>query len=1340
MKGFWNSKSDEEVFRTFKVKELVFIGKYRIFPNRFSMFENIRNLDYSPVLNVKSNINDDSFVRVQIINKSTLKLKQNTYYKISAKIIPQKERIKHSSEFLLEFNDECAYEIYNPDERGFTDQIFKKYSEANSASSQDILKSVKTITYQINKRNETFIYELLQNADDYPKQNQKVIVNFYITDKYLLFTHTGIEFNFNNVYALCSVNAEDKIDDVEKIGFKGIGFKSVFKANEFVYIKSGEYSFRFDKSFHNIEQPWQLMPIWTDVEDLEISLRNNNRFLNSNVAIALRPRNISKTLSEYSDTLELFKDERILLFLRYIEKVNVFINNDKRIFCEKNHTKWWLRDFDITLTDEIIRFLNDQIIEGNEEVPTKFANIAMCKVTFAALIEDNKISLLTDAKLFNYLPLIINLNFPFIINSDFIPDGEREGLINNKWNEFLLVEAGKKFIKYLQVSVQNKNWDKRFCYSIINLIPSFTVISGQLKNNEKWKSYFDFFYTGFKNAVLGKDGNPAEAFIPTKNDGIESLNNILIDDTGLTDLLGEAFPVLTERIEKPIHPEVGEGIEKIRTLLEEYKLGFIYTSKDAKKDFKQDAFQTWLKDPLNNFKLLNHLQCSKDSNLKKLLETEAIILTEDNELNKANIILINIPDEISFGKIHRLNKPLSNLLDLNDVPLPIEKFEPLTFFHDIIIPDKNGINKSLNNETNLKNFWNFIYDNWDAFIGDNVIIKSLKQFNVLCKSGNSPECTYQLVSMTYLSKEYVTEGEIESVIEKLSIEDAYYISPRYISKNRGDIEKWGKIFEKSSAITDLRKVVDVLLPKIQLIQDKRHFEIALELFKISSKLTAEQIKDVRKNLKLKCSDGTFHKISDCYISDHYNNNTLIRDTLPIIELNNQISIDYDIKQKEIAGWKKFYLEVLGCKELSERQSVYESKVSQFISNQNESIYEERHYEIMQSLSGLYSNRSQNKLRFEKELFKKTKLQSTNNNWVVASNLHLSSIYKPLLDLQKDCTNYEEIDILNENYKPDLVVGGFLKLLGVRSGFSISFDESLNISRIKKTDYIKLFLLSDQFQRRLSNLLQRFTQQQINQYTYIQDHVSIPHIQYSLNPNNNKVFWDFLKKESLELIVKETSIVNNGSTYFTYDNSVVHFLKTQNATFNQNYELCKTVELYSIKLSKFIQDKSKIPLEDLSQITIGQGEDQDVTLEEIIGINTHLSQGQCIEVLKRSNKRLTIKDIEEFDIVSILEEYEPSDEEKEDIFLLNKNNEWRKVKTLCVLTDDSIEIDPSLVLNEIFEPLVGQFGIPELSEDALVIITDPENPPVSDELIEFFDEKAKFIAYKINPEDLEEFEK
>ena len=51
-----------------------------------------------------------------------------------------------------------------------------------------------------------------------------------------------------DVKAICNVDATTKKKDKSAgyIGEKGIGFKSVFKAANVVYIRSREYSFKFD--------------------------------------------------------------------------------------------------------------------------------------------------------------------------------------------------------------------------------------------------------------------------------------------------------------------------------------------------------------------------------------------------------------------------------------------------------------------------------------------------------------------------------------------------------------------------------------------------------------------------------------------------------------------------------------------------------------------------------------------------------------------------------------------------------------------------------------------------------------------------------------------------------------------------------------------------------------------------------------------------------------------------------------------------------------------------------------------------------------------------------------
>lgn len=1323
MNGFWNSKTDKEILRTIKVESLTFIGKFKKFP-KFSMFDNIRNTDYSPVLNLKSNLDDRNFVKVQIINKTNFDLKPNTYYKITAKIIPQKIRAFHNSEFLLEFNENSTFELYSPNEKEFTEMVFKKYSEANTANSQDILKSVKTITYQINKRNETFIYELLQNADDYPLPIEKVTVNFYINDKYLLFTHSGSEFNFNNVYSLCAVNAEDKIDDLEKIGFKGIGFKSVFKANEFVYLKSGRYSFRFDKAFHHAEYPWQLMPIWTDNNDLELSLRNNSRFLNSNVAIALKPRSPDKILIEYSQTLELFTDERILLFLRNVEKVNVFLNDGRQIFCDRNKSKWWLKQFEVGVSQDITDYLNTQISEGNEEVPSKFANLKSCKISFAALIHNGQLILLSDAKLFNYLPLGINLNLPFLINSDFIPDGEREGLIGNKWNEFLLVESGKQFVQFIKATVNDQKRPKKFCFSIINLIPNFNLISETLKSNEKWSSYFNFFKEGFDAVVIG---NEPVNFIPTQSGILETLSNTLIDETGVVDLLKEDFFTLTGITGKLIHDEVGEGVEKIKALIDEYKQGTAYSIDNLKTNLKTPVFQEWLMIPANNFKLIQHF--SLKTELQSLLDTEKIILSESKQLCKSSSLLKSVPEELTFTTTESVNCELLSLLNENNISLALIEFEPVQFFKDNILGKQTNINAALTNEINLLNFWKFVFDNWSLFENETTIKDSLKHFEILCKPKTVSELSKKVISFTYLSAEFNLASEIESVVKDISDKELF-ISDKYIDKKR-EAEKWNKIFKQSGAITDLQKVIEVLVTKLQTIEITNHFEIAKQIFKFwkvpTNKLTEMQIGLIKSNLKIKCIDNNFRNTINCIISDYYNINQIISSWLPEIELINLVSQEYAPKTNQIAEWKIF-LKLIGCIELTDKQNVFDAKLDFFIISQDN--LKEKHFEILKSISGLSKAKRENGLNFDFEnVLSKIKLQSNTNEWHLPNFIHLSSSFKPTLDLQNDDTINSSMLFINEKYLPTVIEKYFLTEIGVNDSFKFYMSEikrdEIPITYRQKFDSINNYIVHNALQygnqHRLLNHIDLNYKSLLGEYKY------------------SEIFW----KEVMKPNSKHLKFLFQNSTYktafnsVTFENFVVNYLKQNAVLPNQENDLKKPTELFSYLLSEFINNKNELLKFDLSDIHFNN--DQSKSLEDILGVQKLLSQEHCIELLSRTENQISTEQITTIQILKILLGYIPNDNEKAKLFLLNKNLEWKPLNKLFISTEEQIQIEPTQHLHEVFYSIADNFGIQKLSKDNLFLKINPNTLTVTDEIEIFFRNKAKFIAFKIDHLNYEEVE-
>ncbi len=79
-----------------------------------------------------------------------------------------------------------------------------------------------------------FIYELLQNAEDAGASR----IRFEQYSDRLIVLHDGHPFTMANLDSLCDIGKSDKIDDLNKIGEFGVGFKSVFGICETVELYS----------------------------------------------------------------------------------------------------------------------------------------------------------------------------------------------------------------------------------------------------------------------------------------------------------------------------------------------------------------------------------------------------------------------------------------------------------------------------------------------------------------------------------------------------------------------------------------------------------------------------------------------------------------------------------------------------------------------------------------------------------------------------------------------------------------------------------------------------------------------------------------------------------------------------------------------------------------------------------------------------------------------------------------------------------------------------------------------------------------------------------------------
>lgn len=170
---------------------------------------------------------------------------------------------------------------------------------------------------QLYRKSTQFLSKLIQNADDndYTVPTPTLAITYTHSNSTLRMDCNEIGFSKENVEAICKTGHSTKVRTAHStryIGEKGIGFKSVFKAANVVFVKSGHYSFMFDKH----AQLGMLAPTWAEFPD---TIREGN----TSVLLQLSPDyNIEELELELSAL-----DPRLLLFLRKLTQIDVIVSN-----------------------------------------------------------------------------------------------------------------------------------------------------------------------------------------------------------------------------------------------------------------------------------------------------------------------------------------------------------------------------------------------------------------------------------------------------------------------------------------------------------------------------------------------------------------------------------------------------------------------------------------------------------------------------------------------------------------------------------------------------------------------------------------------------------------------------------------------------------------------------------------------------------------------------------------------------------------------------------------------------------------------------------------------------
>lgn len=683
------------------------------------------------------------------------------------------------------------------------------YSHPDQATSQ--ANSLVLLSSGIYTEEERFVFELLQNAVDAHNSNTSCLdVKIMLEDDYLIFMHNGEAFTERDIEGLCDVGNGNKMNDVKKIGYKGVGFKSVFMRSNNVTVQSGGYCFKFDKNHWNnywdlhwnkseygerdsekkYSMPWQIIPIETN-PPLEVDVNGYNVITFIQLA---RRGSIEQKI------LRLFANNQFLLFLKsdnikmsfsvdgvlrqQIEKVK---DGSKAILFSNGveSSKWLLHINDKV---EVPSCLKDAI-NADINTPDKLKNANTFDLSFAIALDKNQLRRLSkeESLIFTYLPTSYRFGaegFPFLVNANFITDAGRQQLHkDSEWNKLIFSRIPSEYLTWMkQLSTDYKNyWE---------VLPEKSYGNG----NPLEQIYED----NMKKAI------DEIAFIPCFHDPAQKVlaSDAFMDRIGISDAI--SVKSLVGHINRTYslsyqEEALVENVWRGSKILSSYGV-FIFDKQKIHNLFEDNSvfenisisMDIKLLDFLYAYYLRNH---SEQDELKGILNGTRFLFNEHLELNS--------PGELFYPSSYKDQNKLAdgvNMLnqDIYDTiqsrpeliawlsSLGVESLSDISFINNVISCDGYVTNE---NVIEIGKFLFQVYQKEDLF-GE---VSKFKLNNILFKTKGG---NLKFIKNLYLSSDYKPELDLEAILD-----EDIFISEKYCEDS--SIAEWKVFLLKMGANEDI---------------------------------------------------------------------------------------------------------------------------------------------------------------------------------------------------------------------------------------------------------------------------------------------------------------------------------------------------------------------------------------------------------------------------------------------------------------------------------------------------------------------------------------------------------
>lgn len=328
------------------------------------------------------------------------------------------------------------------------------------------------------------LLELLQNADDEAKNIENPSVLIKLEQDRLIIANNGTPFSKEGILSLMYSDNSPKIKRQKKIGYKGLGFRSVLNWSQSIGIKSGPFSIEFskDNAIGFLKSLLQKHPeLKTKIEKASTE---NEKYPIATLAVPKWKETYDIDTSEYDTYIVIdFSSEKVRQDIQ--QQINelrmevaLFLNNLRKIKLESLERKETIvrtppeddaKDNgyeEIQLQDESGKVINSRkwrIFSSTDELPEHLRQDEMTKqfeydlrIAVSENVDDN------INRLFSFFRTEVKFPFPAIIHGTFDLDGTRNHLNKNDVNELLLEKLAELMIdtaKQLTQVSEDVNWD-----------------------------------------------------------------------------------------------------------------------------------------------------------------------------------------------------------------------------------------------------------------------------------------------------------------------------------------------------------------------------------------------------------------------------------------------------------------------------------------------------------------------------------------------------------------------------------------------------------------------------------------------------------------------------------------------------------------------------------------------------------------------------------------------------------------------------------------------------------------------------------------------------------------